>query len=331
METELVRDPPPAVGDRICASQSFLAAWSDDYGWFTDGAHVLPFFIVERSGYRQMVFTIETIFVHDPTPLDAERSFLERVARLAMDTDADFIAQPRTTSVFRTAPRGSISVPWGSYRVDLAQSEEALFASFHRHHRRLVCKADRAGLTVASGRDCLEECYALIRGLLEREEKPCLPKRLFERFATALGNGVGFHLALENGRPVASALFLIDKGSSYFLVGGREPDAHHGATAFLHWQAMRAARARGVGTYDFVGGRVHPVAGSRQEGLQVFKSRFGGSFQEGVLWKLALRTDRFTAFRQRTRAEDAANGTHFNEDMIDNELRTTHLPRSDRI
>ena len=44
----------------------------------------------------------------------------------------------------------------------------------------------------------------------------------------------------------------------------------------LHWHAIRLFRALGVKQYDFVGARINPSKGSKQEGLVIFKERFGG-------------------------------------------------------
>ena len=44
-------------------------------------------------------------------------------------------------------------------------------------------------------------------------------------------------------------------------------------------------KKRGVKWYDFVGARINPSPGSKVEGIQRFKSRFGGELKEGFLWK----------------------------------------------
>ncbi len=57
----------------------------------------------------------------------------------------------------------------------------------------------------------------------------------------------------------------------------------------LHWEAMKAFKLRGVDHYDFVGARINPDPGSKQEQLARFKQRFGGRLATGYMWKLYLR------------------------------------------
>lgn len=315
----------------VCASEAYLRCWSDDHGWFESDAFALPFFVARRGGFRQMVFTSQTLLRSPGASVESERAFLDGVVALARRTRAQVIGQPRTTSLFRTAPEGAIAVDWGTYRADLSPGEDALFAGLHRHHRRVIRKAIRDGVTVHSGADRLGACHGLIRETLRRERKPCLPEALLRRFAGHLGDGVSFYVASLDGESQAAALLISDAERAYYLVGGRRPGAHPGASALLHWTAMRDMKRRGVAEYDFVGGRVRPVRGSKQEGIQLFKSRFGTRFHRGVLWKHPLRPLHHGALRTMGRAKDFLGRSRYNEDMIDNELRTRHLPRSDLV
>ncbi len=327
-ERARLADRSPSTEMPICASEEFLRCWSDNYGWFASSQFILPFFITRKGVFKQLVITTDTLFQCGGSSLADEREFLNDVLTLAKKTDAHFIAQPRTTCVFRTAPDGSTAVEWGSYRVDLSPSKELLFKSMHRHHRRVIRKGMRDGVAIKSGPEQLETCYRLIEETLEREQKPCLPKALLQNFERQLGEGVSFYVAFYQGEPHASALLISDADRSYYLVGGRRSGAYNGASAVLHWAAMLDMKDRGVSAYDFVGGRVSPVSGSKQEGLQVFKSRFGAQFHKGLLWKYPLRPAHYRFARAGNRVKDLLNGNRYNEDMIDNEMRTAHLPRS---
>jgi len=53
----------------------------------------------------------------------------------------------------------------------------------------------------------------------------------------------------------------------------------------LHWEAIRRFRTLRVKRYDFVGTRIKPEKGSKQEGIKVFKARFGGRLVQGYMWK----------------------------------------------
>jgi len=154
---------------------------------------------------------------------------------------------------------------------------------------------------------------------------------MFERFSEKLGKSVGFYVAFKNGEAIASALLISDTERAYYLVGGREPGSHNSASALLHWTAMIDMKRAGVAVYDFVGGRTWPVANSRQEGLQLFKSRFGADYHKGMLWKASLSRWRYGLQKSSGQLRDALNRNRFNEDMIDNDIRTAGFPRSQLV
>ena len=53
----------------------------------------------------------------------------------------------------------------------------------------------------------------------------------------------------------------------------------------LHWEAIKYFKEKGIKRYDFVGARISPEKGSKLEGIQRFKSRFGPTLKRGYLWK----------------------------------------------
>lgn len=48
---------------------------------------------------------------------------------------------------------------------------------------------------------------------------------------------------------------------------------------------MLDLKKEGVKKYDFMGARINVEIGSKLEGIQRFKSRFGGELKRGFLWK----------------------------------------------
>lgn len=84
--------------------------------------------------------------------------------------------------------------------------------------------------------------------------------------------------------------------SAYYLYGGSIPNLLTGATNLLQWEAIRMFRKLGVKRYDFVGVRINPEKGSKQEGLMIFKQRFGGQLAQGYMWKYSLHPLKFAVF-----------------------------------
>ena len=313
----------------ICASEAYLRSWSKEYGWFVNAQFILPFYVAIEGAFRHVVITFDTVYRDPQATIDQERAFLNGVVAASRQIGIDFVSQPKTTSVFNTFPDGAVHVPWGAYRLALShRDEDALFDSMHAHHRRNVRKAKRDGVVVACGHEFMAACHSVIQMTLERQRKPCLSLNQLRAFHAQLGDRVSFYVSLVDGTPHASGLFIWDTASSYYIVGGTCEHPHHGAGTLLHWTAMIDMKRRGVKVYDFVGARMHPASGSKQEGLQVFKSRFGSKLSSGYLWKYPINPWKYSLYQHRRRFKDLVHRSRYHEDMIDNEIRTRHLPRS---
>jgi lipid II:glycine glycyltransferase (peptidoglycan interpeptide bridge formation enzyme) len=64
----------------------------------------------------------------------------------------------------------------------------------------------------------------------------------------------------------------------------------------LNWEAIRQFRDLGVNRLDFVGVRINPEKGSKQEGIMIFKQRFGGKLFQGYIWKYSFRPLKFAIY-----------------------------------
>ena len=60
---------------------------------------------------------------------------------------------------------------------------------------------------------------------------------------------------------------------------------------------MRQLRDRGVSVYDFVGARLDVDEGSKYEGIQRFKSRFGAELHEGKAFRVVFSRFKFFLFQ----------------------------------
>ena len=54
---------------------------------------------------------------------------------------ADVVIPATTNTIFRTYPDGATAAPYGSYVVDLTQTEEALWNKVHSKHRNVIRNA----------------------------------------------------------------------------------------------------------------------------------------------------------------------------------------------
>src|SRR5205085_169956 len=76
---------------------------------------------------------------------------------------------------------------------------------------------------------------------------------------------------------------------AYAIYAGNIQHQHQGAIKLLQWEAIRNFRNLGVRRFDFVGARINPQKGSKQEAINLMKKRFGATLSEGYIWKYSIR------------------------------------------
>jgi hypothetical protein len=276
----------------IFAAEPFLRAVGDEYGWlggFEDEVPrcVLPYTVVKRGPLRMVRFRVETIPISMLSGQQEQR-FLDEAVEFFRSAGADLIVPATTNTIFKTIPSGAVAAPYATFIVDLKQPEEALFGALHASHRRKVRLAMKAGVQVRDGLEQLELVYRLVRDTFKRSRLNFMSYPAFRCYVEGLGENVKV-LVVEHGDVVqACAVLPFSNYAAYYVYGGSIIEPAPGATNLLHWEAMRLFRGLGVARYDFVGARVDPPAGSKQEGLMQYKQRFGGELVQGYMWKYNL-------------------------------------------
>ena len=106
----------------IFGTRAFLELNSEHFGWFVDAHFILPFYIDRRYIFSKLVFTTSAITLSGGD----EKAFLNAVTQKAKELKVDLISQPLASTVFESVPDESIYIEWGSYIVDLQQSEEEI-------------------------------------------------------------------------------------------------------------------------------------------------------------------------------------------------------------
>ena len=92
-------------------------------------------------------------------------------------------------------------------------------------------------------------------------------------------------VSLKNNIIQGGALIPWNKNCGYYLYGGSINKPHAGSMNHLQWEIILKLKHLEVSHYDFVGARLNPKKGSKLEGIQRFKSRFGSELSLSYLWK----------------------------------------------
>jgi hypothetical protein len=281
-------------GLSIYASEAFLKTAGDDYGWLGgfDGSGnircVLPYSVMRKAIFKMVRFRVEVIPLVDGFTIEDEKSFLTAVVSHFRAAGADMIIPATASTIFRAYPDGADAAPYGTFRIDLTLPEETLWANIHQKHRNVIRNAMKSGVQVRSGMEYLDAAYGMVRETLKRSGLGFQSRDSFMRLVSDLRENVKVFVAEHQGVIQGCAVIPFSGHGAYYVYGGSAPETATGAMNLLHWEAIRQLRERGVRSYDFVGARINPEPGSKQEGLKRFKERFGGQFVQGYMWKYSF-------------------------------------------
>lgn len=289
-------------GLSIYASEPFLQAVGDEYGWLggLDGNGklrcILPYTIIRKGFIRMVRFRVETIPVGEDFGIQEEKSFLDSAMNHFRSFGADLVIPATTNTIFRVYPAGAIAAPYGTYIIDLTQPEGTIWGNISSSHRRKVRLAIKEKVEIRSGLEYLEPAYRLVQETFQRSSMPFMSYDSFRRMVLALGENVKLYAAEHKGEVQGCTVIPFSQHTAYYVYGGSVPNPINGANHLLHWEAIRQFREKGVARYDFVGVRINPEKGSKQDGLLTFKERFGGRLVQGYMWKYPIRRLKFNLY-----------------------------------
>ena len=304
------------TGGEVLATPEYLQAQEvEDWGYIVHDSFVLPFYIKKKLFFRYLLFTLGDSGV---TTEDRISYLLNEVTGfIKKNLPVDFILTQHVTALFSCCPQGSVNCFFGSYVVDLSLDEDALFANLHTKHRNVIKKAEKDGVRVSCGVENRGVCEALIQSTLERQHIGLLSQGMLEGLSRV--KHMDYWVASFEGELQGAAILLWSENrSAYYMFGGSAVKPHAGAMNLLHWSAMKLMKERGVKYYDFVGARINPDEGSKYEGIQRFKSRFGGELKKGYLWKMPLNKFKYKLFCWLVAAKQ---GRNYCGDVIDQERK----------
>jgi hypothetical protein len=281
-------------GLSIYASEQFLKAVGNEYGWLggiDDSGKlccILPYTIIRKAMVQMVRFRVETIPLVEEFKVEQEKLFLNSAVDYFRSIGAGIIIPATTNAIFRTYPHGAIAALYATYIIDLNQDEDVLFKNLSSSHRRKVRLAIKSGVRIKSGAAYAEIAYTLVRDTFKRSSIPYMNYAAFKRIVDSLGENIKILLAEYQGVVQGCLVIPFSNHSAYYVYGGSVSDPVTGAMNLLHWEAIRMFHGLGVKRYDFCGVRVNPAKGSKQEGLKIFKERFGAQLVQGYMWKCPL-------------------------------------------
>lgn len=171
------------------------------------------------------------------------------------------------------------------HAVNLDRPLDALWAGFDGSARQNVRKAERSGVTARIGLG-LEDVLLFHRmhAHLRKTKYRMLaqPRRFFEAIHAILGadGRVAVAIAEAEGEPVAGILLIEWQDTLYYKFNASF-DTRLRPNDLLAWQAIRHAKERGLGWFDF------GLSDADQPGLVRYKRKF--ATEEKAIHQLAMR------------------------------------------
>lgn len=289
-------------GFPIFASESHLKSVGDEYGWlggFNDSGKlccILPYTIIRKAVFRMVRFRVETILLDQALDESEEKSFLNSAIGYFRSIGADMIIPGTNNAIFRTYPDGADAAPYGSYVIDLSQPEDTLWRNIERITRQNIKTAQKKGVIIRSEVEGLDVMYGEIRETFKRSNLSFMSYADFERYVNGLGAYCKIMVADYQGAPQSFVLFAYSDFCAYAVYAGNIANQFQGANKLIYWEAIRFFKELGVMSYDFVGARIDPEKGSKQDGINSLKRRFGAKLKHGYMWKYPLRPVGFMVY-----------------------------------
>lgn len=252
-------------------------------GYVEDSGLILPFALIKKAKFIKII-QLPTTIIGEYDETEAS-SFLNKAVELLKKEYHAAIIMSLNTSPMIAYPEKALYCKFGSYILDLSPSEEDLFKDLHSKHRNVIKKAMKDGVEITCGQENIDDCVSLIAETYVRQGKSASNESYYRNLAV-LGDNCDYWVARLDGKVQGCAIILWDKDTAYYMHGGSCNHPHSGAMNLLQWEVIRKMKARGVKKYDFVGARASVMEGSKLEGIQRFKERFGGKLMMGYRWEL---------------------------------------------
>lgn len=238
------------------------------------------------------------------------------------ELNIDRITQGETWGIFTSFPNGANYCSFGSYVLNLENSTvEDVLKEIHPKNRNVIKNAINKGVQVVCGEQYIPEFYNLYFDTMTRNNLNVEPLSYFIKLNET---EVECYCALSyyNDTPVGALFIPITKNGAFYLYGASSnANPVNGAVNYLHLHTIEYLISMHVRVYDFVGARVSPDSGSKHEGIQRFKERFGANLKIGYLWKIDLKKNKCQVFDFLLKLKFKLKGINYAGDIIDQEQR----------
>ena len=193
---------------------------------------------------------------------DEQRTVVDATAEYIASSPAAMVSLGLSTGISDCLPfywRGWKVVPRYTYQIDLTLDEGTLLAALSKERRNDFHKAQRDALEVEAATEMGAMRELMIHTF--NRQKMTVSLKTVDRILSSVPPGEGSYcfLTRAKGDPIAGVYIVHDSRTAYYLLGGYEDGAHHGAGALAMWHAILKAKELGLQVFDFEGSVIPPI------------------------------------------------------------------------
>ncbi|MFM2306693.1 MAG: hypothetical protein RLZZ367_1362 [Bacteroidota bacterium] len=283
----------------------------------------IPLTISKRRSFYVGIFAHAPITLAGKPTAEHEKEFIDAVtAYCAKELKCMRIEPGSTISVYNTYPAGGTAVELGVFAVDLTRTEDEIFAAFDNKYRTQIRKAEKEGIEVRFGKNeigAFAQCYADTH---KRQGVSYEPQSFFEDMFNTLGEEMVICAnAYANGKIEAGVFVVHTAYAGYYMYAGSEARTQlKGSTKKILWDCMKLLKQKGIPTFVLGGARYKNVEGTKFEGIQDFKRRFGAETTDGYIWKKDLNPLLCKLYDALFWVRCRLNGSAVPKDIVDSQL-----------
>jgi hypothetical protein len=254
----------------------------------------MPFRVYKKLFFRFIQIMYPPINNGHRLSVSDEKNFLnEAVALLKSQKKYHRIIQPFVWDVFYAYPNEATFCPFGQLYSNLENNTEAeIFEHFSPKYRNAIRKVLTLSHLVSLKYDAKEliHFYQVYQEVHAKQQVYFDQLSHFQKMQQFLGEK---HFLLTNlyfdARLEGGAVISYTKNEANYLYGGaRNPTLQNGSIKLLQFEIIKQLKKVGVKKYIWGGCRLSDVTGSKQQGMQEFKLRFGAQIKKGFLWKMDI-------------------------------------------
>ncbi len=277
------------------AYHQFEQACGYQTGFFkSNNNSYMPFRVYKKLFFRFIQIMYPPINQGQRLSVSDEKNFLnEAITLLKSQKKYHRIIQPFVWDIFSAYPNGATFCPFGQLYSNIEnKSEDEIFENFSPKYRNAIRKVLTQANLVNFKYDAEEiiPFYQVYQEVHAKQQVYFDQLSHFQKMQQILGKdhfllaNLYYDASLEGG-----AVISYTKSEANYLYGGaKNPTIQNGSIKLLQYEIIKKLKIAGVKKYIWGGCRLSDVSGTKQQGMQEFKLRFGAQIKKGFLWKMDI-------------------------------------------